>query len=262
MKYHLLMRLFVISLFLVGFLGCAPSQSGSELRMGTPEQQMEASINLGRVLLMQNDIAGALTGLAKAERIDPNNVEVLTYTGLAFYSRRDFDKAIDYYLRAINLDPAKTDIHNNLGLVYMEQGKYDQAISEFENCLRDPTYARPWLPQFNLASVAQAQGKLADAEEMYNKLLALSPQYAPPYYRLGGIYYDRGENEKAIDYLSSAVKLDPSYADAYYLLAQAYEKAGKKDDAAEAYGQVVVLSPNTPRAIEAQRKARQVLGFE
>jgi superkiller protein 3 len=162
----------------------------------------------------------------------------------------------------LSLDPSKTDIHNNLGLVYMDQQQYDLAKREFETCLGDPTYGRPWLPQFNLGVIEQLQGRGQEAEAVYQKLLAVSPQYPPPYFMLGQIYFDGGDTQKAVDYLLSAVRLDPSYSDAFFLLGQAYEKVGKKDEAAEAFGQVVVLSPNTPKAIEAQRRARQVLGFE
>jgi superkiller protein 3 len=223
---------------------------------------MEGHINLGRILLMQNDLPGALSELSKAEQIDPNNMDVLTYLGLTYYSRQDYEKAIDYYVRALAQDPTKTDIHNNLGLVYMELKQFPEAKREFEYCLTDTTYARPWLPQLNLGAIEQIQGNLKEAEEIYRKIVTLTPQYAPPYYRLAQIIFGRGETREAIDYLKNAVRLDPSYADAYFLLGEAYEKIGNKDEAAESYGQVVVLSPNTTRAIEAQRRARRVLGFE
>ncbi|MDR2386057.1 MAG: tetratricopeptide repeat protein [Deltaproteobacteria bacterium] len=255
------MILSLLLLGLVGLIGCSGGQRSGPVA-ASPEQQMGAHINLGRILLLQKDLAGALSELSKAEQIDPNNMEVLTYLGLTYYSRQDYDKAIDYYTRALAKDPSKTEIHNNLGLVYMDLKQFDQAKQEFEYCLKDTTYSRPWLPQFNLGTIEQIQGNFKEAEAIYRQILTLSPQYAPPYYRLAQLFFNQGKTTETIDYLLNAVKLDPSYADAYYLLGEAYEKAGKKDDAAEAYGQVVLLSPNTPRAIEAQRKARRVLGFE
>ncbi|MDR1110916.1 MAG: tetratricopeptide repeat protein [Deltaproteobacteria bacterium] len=262
MSCRIPLRLSLMLVGLVWLFGCGVGQESGDIRPGTPEQQLEAFTNLGRVLLLQNEVAGALSELSKAEQIDPNNVEVLTYLGLAYYSRQDYPKAAAYYQKALSIEPSKTDIHNNLGLVYMDQQQYALAKAEFEICLNDPTYARPWLPQFNLGVIEQLQGHDKEAEAIYQRLLTLSPQYSPTYYRLGQIYFDGGDSQKAVDYLMSAVRLDPSYSDAYFLLGQAYEKVGNKDEAAEAFGQVVVLSPNTPRAIEAQRRARQVLGFE
>jgi Tfp pilus assembly protein PilF len=261
MSRHFLLTLSLVSLSLIGLIGCSGGRPPTPLE-ATPQQQMEAYINLGRILLVQNDLAGALSELSKAEQIDPNNIEVLTFLGLTYYTRKDFDKAIDYYNKAMALDPKRTEIHNNLGLVYMELKQFDRAKQEFQYCLADATYSRPWLPQFNLGAIEQIQGNLKEAEEIYRHLLTMSPQYAPPYFRLGQIFYSQNNFREAIDYLLNAVKLDPSYVDAYYLLGESYEKIGQKDEAAESFGQVVVLSPNTPRAIEAQRRARRVLGFE
>jgi Tfp pilus assembly protein PilF len=261
MNRHFFLKLSLAALGLIGLIGCSPAQPRSASTLAQ-KQQIAAHINLGRILLIQSDLAGALSELSKAEKIEPDNVEVLTYIGLAYYSRQDYQKALDYYKRTLALDPSRTEIHNNLGLVYMELQQYDLAKGEFEVCLNDVTYAKPWLPQFNLGAVEQIQGHLKEAEDIYLKLISVSPQYAPPYYRLGQLYYERGDTRQAWDDLLNAVRLDPSYADAFFLLAQGYEKLGQKDEAAEAYGQVVVLSPNTPRAIEAQRRVRKVLGFE
>ncbi|MDR1677068.1 MAG: tetratricopeptide repeat protein [Deltaproteobacteria bacterium] len=261
MGRHLLLNLGLIVVVMVGLTGCSGGQTRRATTAST-KQQLDAYVNLGRILLVQNDLAGALTELSKAEQLAPNNIDVLNYIGLTYYSRKDYDKAIDYYKRALAVDPGKTEIHNNLGLVYMDMKQFDLAKVQFEICLNDPTYARPWLPQFNMGTVEQLQGNTKKAEDIYRQILAISPQYSPTYYRLGQLLFERGQTQEAVDYLVNAVRLDPSYADAFFLLAQGYEKLGKKDEAAEAYGQVVVLSPNTPRSIDAQRRARRVLGFE
>jgi Tfp pilus assembly protein PilF len=211
---------------------------------------------------MQKDLAGALSELSKAEKIDPENTEVLTFLGLTYYQRGDYDLATEYYLRVLALDQSRTEIHNNLGLIYMNQKNFAAAKREFETCLADKTYPKPYLPNYNLGLLEEAQGKIEEAEKIYQNLLIISPQYPPPFNRLGIIYYNRGEYRKAVDYLLSAVQLDAEYVEAYYFLAQAYEKLGLTEEAAVSYGQVVVLVPNTALAIEAQGRARKVLGFE
>jgi Tfp pilus assembly protein PilF len=262
MSRHFLLIPSLLLFGLFGLMGCAAGEPKIPPGVATPKQQMEAYINLGQIMLLQNDLAGALSELSKAERIDPANIDVLTYLGLTYYSRKDYDKAIDYYTRALATDPTRTEIHNNLGLVYMDIKRFPEAKQEFEYCLADTTYAHPWLPQFNLGAIEQIQGNLKEAEAIYRQILAVRPQYAPPYFRLAQLFHGQGNNREAVDYLLNAVKLDPSFVDAYYLLGETHEKMGNKVEAAEAYGQVVVLSPNTPRAIEAQRKARRVLGFD
>jgi Tfp pilus assembly protein PilF len=243
--------------------GCGfGSGRSAENQPGVTEQQVTAFTNLGRVLLSQGELAGALVQLNRAEALDPNNPDILTLLGMTYYSRGDFDKAIGYLQRALAVDPTKTDVHNNLGLVYMEQQRFDQARTEFEICVNDPTYVNAHLPLLNLGQLAEMQGETDRAEEYYRRIIAVNPQFATSYYRLARIFDTRGESRQALDYLLNAVRLNTNYVDAFYLLAQVHEKLGEKNEAAEAYGQVVVLSPNTPLAMEAQRNARRVLGYE
>jgi Tfp pilus assembly protein PilF len=249
-------------LSLAAFGGCAGRAGNSDFGSATPEQQLSAFTNLGAARLLQNDLAGALSELSKAERIDPNNTDVLTYLGLTYYRRKDYPKAIEYYQKALLIDPNRTEVHNNLGLVYMDQKNFAGAKGEFEICLADPTYSKPYLPHYNLGLLEEAQGRPEAAEEVYKRLLALSPQYPPPFYRLGIIYYNRAEWRRAVDFLLNAVQLNKDYTEAFFLLAEAYEHLDLKDEAAESYGQVVVLAPNTALAIEAQSRARRVLGYE
>ncbi|MDR3204682.1 MAG: tetratricopeptide repeat protein [Deltaproteobacteria bacterium] len=259
------LSLIVLSTLLTA--GCvAPSSTRRHnevtLKPGTAEQQVEAFTNLGAARLMQGDLAGALSELSKAEKLNPNNVEVLSYLGLTYYSRKDFDKAIEYYQKALTLDPSRSEVHNNLGLVYMERKEYDLAKTQFEFCLKDPTYSKPYLPQFNLGLIEEAQERFEEAIKIYRQIIISSPQYAPPFFRLGRISYVKGDYRQAVDFLLNAVRLNTNYTEAYFLLAETYEKLDLKDEAAESYGQVVVLAPNTALALEAQMRARKVLGYQ
>ncbi|MDR1297140.1 MAG: tetratricopeptide repeat protein [Deltaproteobacteria bacterium] len=248
------------SLFIAA--GCGGGAAARDYQAGSTQQQVVAFTNLGRVLLSQGELAGALVQLSRAEALDPTNPDILTLLGMTYFSRGDYDKALGYLQAALAQDPTKTDVHNNLGLVYMEQNQQELARREFEICLADPTYINSHLPLLNLGRLAEAQGAMDQAESYYRQIVALNPQYPPAYYRIARIYDAGGRTSEAIDYLQNAVRLNPAYVDAFYLLAQTYEKAGRVDEAADAYGQVVNLSPNTPIAIEAQRQARRVLGFD
>lgn len=241
---------------------CAPVSRPDALQVGTPEEQAFAFTELGKARLLQGDLAGALAELSKAEAINPLNTDTLTLLGLTYYSRKDYDKAIDYFNRVLAIDPAKSDVHNNLGLVFMDLGEYDKAKQEFEICLERPTYARSYLALYNLGLLAEFQERPADAEEIYQRVMVLNPQYAAPLLRLARFRFASGEYRAASDFLLNAVRLDPSSSDAYWLLAETYEKMELPDEAAEAYGKVINLAPNTARALEAQSRVRKVLGYE
>jgi type IV pilus assembly protein PilF len=250
-----------MSLFVSGCPSGA-SRTGVGIQAGSPEQQLVAFTQLGAALLSEGDLMGALSELSKAEQIDPNNAEVSNYLGITYYYRNELPKAIEYYEKALRLDPKKTDVHNNMGLVYLRMKNYEEAKRHFNLCLADPTYSKPFLAQYNLGLAEEAQGNMAEAEELYRRVIVINPQYPQPHFRLAQFNYNRGDIRVAVDYLLSAVRLDASFAEAFFLLGQAYERLNLPDEAAEAYGQVVVSSPNSAIAMEAQSRARRVLGFD
>ncbi|MDR0355726.1 MAG: tetratricopeptide repeat protein [Deltaproteobacteria bacterium] len=251
-----------LGLLLLAGCGAQRSVSDDDIRPGSKAHQVQAFTNLGRVLLSQGELASALVQLSRAEAMDPQNADVLTLLGMTYYSRQDYQTALNYLQRALSVDPSKTEIHNNIGLVYLELKQFDQAKQEFDICLKEPTYPNPHLPLLNLGQLAEVQGDLARAEDYYRRIISINPQYSVSYFRMARIFDQRSDVKQATDYLLNAIRLNPNYVDALYLLGQVYEKRSMKDESAEAYGRVVVLVPNTPLAMDAQRRARRVLGFE
>ena len=78
--------------------------------------------------------------------------------GLAYYDKRDFERAIASYNEAIRLDPKFAQGYNNRALAHKARGDLDRAIADYEAALRvaprDETAAE------NLAAV-RAQRKRA-----------------------------------------------------------------------------------------------------
>jgi Tfp pilus assembly protein PilF len=225
------------------------------------ESRLAAHLKMGAAYLEVGDYNSALSELSKAELLEPNNVEVNSYLGLTYYGKAEYALAIERYKKVLQLDPRKTDIHNNLGLIYLRLKDYAQARTEFETCIKEPTYAQVHLAQFNLGLLEESEGHPDKAEAIYRQVIN-SNQMPSAYFRLGQLAINRQDYRAAVDYLMPAVRIDAKYTDAYFALAESYEALGMKDEAAEAYGQVVVLSPNTSRAIESQSRVRRLLGFQ
>jgi tetratricopeptide (TPR) repeat protein len=69
-------------------------------------------------------------------------------------------------------------------------------------------------------------GRLGDAIEAYDRVLALSPDLAPAYYNRGTAFL-RGEDfERAVEDLTHALALDPSLRQAYLNRAEAWAALG------------------------------------
>ncbi len=48
--------------------------------------------------------------------------------GNDFYFKKDYDKAIEYYLKALALDPSYVEVYNNLAAVYLQMNDFENAV--------------------------------------------------------------------------------------------------------------------------------------
>lgn len=65
--------------------------------------------------------------------------------GVAYYNKRQDDKAVEDYNKAIELDPNYANAYNNRGLIYYNKGEYDMAIEDFNKAIKlNLTFALAW----------------------------------------------------------------------------------------------------------------------
>ena len=114
--------------------------------------------------------------LLDAVNRNPADYEALVKLGDLYYDGQQFPDAIQYYERAIVIHPEDPDVRTDLGTAYWYTGNADKALAEMEISLK----YKPGHPQtlFNLGWV-KWQGK-ADAKgavAAWEKLLKANPDY-------------------------------------------------------------------------------------
>jgi cytochrome c-type biogenesis protein CcmH/NrfG len=154
------------------FRGSAPpaarvtaTQPASEIHQ---QQQPDAN--------QQAALAQAAAPLLEAVNKDPNDYDSLVKLGNLYYDGQQFASAIQYYERAVAIHPENPDVRTDMGTAYWYTGNADKAIAAMETSLK----YRPGHPQtlFNLGWV-RWQGK-ADpngAVEAWQQLLKTNPDY-------------------------------------------------------------------------------------
>ena len=96
---------------------------------------------------------------------DPGNASAHYDLGLAQARRGDLARAIEAFEAALRANPGHVGAHNNLGNAYAMTGRLERAREHFERARQlDP--GEP-LPLYNLARVAELQGRGADASRLY-----------------------------------------------------------------------------------------------
>jgi tetratricopeptide (TPR) repeat protein len=143
--------------------------------------------------------------------------------------------------------PDHTDLVFEEAVLAREEGELDRAAALAERCLQmgdaPATYAATvgagsHLALVLLAEVRVAQGRLAEAEELYRRSLAEHPEFVAPVLRLAALMLRRDASEEAVE---AAVPL--TGAAAMLLLATAFHEAGRHEAAERWFRRLLARQP-------------------
>lgn len=149
--------------------------------------------------------------------------------GIAYYSKGDYDKALEYYEKALKIDlkiygtEEHLDIatyYGNIGGVYYSKGDYKKALKYYKKALKIyGTEEHPGIATnySNIGVVYYSKGDYDRALEYYEKAVDIDlkvyeteehPNIATRYSNIGGVYDSKGDYEKALKYHEKALKID------------------------------------------------------
>ncbi len=144
-------------LVLLAFVLAAPALVGA--------QPTDADVYVAEAILAVEDKQWdkALDLLRRALARQPDHVEALYYTGVAYMGKRQPAEAVPVLLRARQLSPAESSIALQLGLAYVALEQYDPAATILEEAFaREP----------GLDSLGYYVGSLRYRQERYQDALA------------------------------------------------------------------------------------------
>lgn len=150
--------------------------------VGSAQAATPAATQQGSVPQQQPDpnaqaaVAQAAAPLLEAVNKDPNDFDSLVKLGNLYYDGQQFPNAIQYYERALAIHPDNPDVRTDMGTAYWYTGNAEKALAAMETSLK----YRPGHPQtlFNLGWV-RWQGKQdpKGAIEAWEQLLKANPDY-------------------------------------------------------------------------------------
>ena len=193
------------------WLGIAHQEQG-DLESAYPYLKKAASLAPGHVVkhyFALEQYEEAIDILQNVLRDDPENVEAIYWTGLAYEELGDLQKTEFYLRKAISVNPEYTDALNALGYFFAENGT-----------------------------------NLDEAVDLIKKALKQSPEQAGYIDSLGWAYFKQGKLDEALQQLEMAIHLMPESAEIQRHLGDAYMKMGLKDKAIAAWQRAIQLEPN------------------
>lgn len=100
----------------------------------------------------------------------------------------------------------------------------------------------------SVAILFQQHGKLADAEDVYRRILALVPDHPDALHFSGVLAHQQGRSDEGRALIERSLALVPDQADCYSNLGIIAKAQGRLDDAAEAYRKAIELNPDHANA--------------
>jgi tetratricopeptide (TPR) repeat protein len=97
-----------------------------------------------------------------------------------------------------------------------------------------------------LASIERDLGHNAEVERLYREVIALRPEYAPPYYQLALLLAENDDNlPEVARLLGKVAELEPKSARVQYNLGIAWQRMGRPGDAEGALYKAWELEPRS-----------------
>jgi len=161
-------------------------------------------------------------------------------SGVSFYNRKEFSKAIHAYQKVIELDPTYVEAYNNLGILYQTMGDAKSAFEAYQKATEiNPGYEKGYN---NLGLLFLLEGRYEEALEVLQKALAINSNNIESHINLGILFKKKGQSEKAIESYQKALAIDPLHRETHYNTALLYEHLENWELAISHYQQFIRLS--------------------
>lgn len=218
----------------------------------TPNMRTEAKarMEMGVNYLRQNNSPAAMNELTKAEKLDPDNPEIVMVLGLAYQARGDYRKAEKLLRRAIRKRSDYSEAHNNLGYLMSLQGRSKEAIREYEAAVENVLYRTPEVGYTNMAEEYRRLKDTGKAEAMYRKAISFNAGYPAAYRGLASVQSGDNRWADASKTLGLCTASAPEFWLCWMDLGSVQLRLGKKRDALESFRRV--LSGSTDPTLRAK----------
>lgn len=162
----------------------------------------------------------------ESKRIYEKVAQAYFRLGYAFYFKKEFEQAIEYFNSSTEYNPDLLESHLYLVQIYYDRGEISLSLDECEEVLRiDPRNKEiSWFIKKN----EQAQKYGREAYENYEK---------------GYLAYKKGSFEEAIDYFKFSILSNPEFKEPHYYLALSYYNLGDVDNSISQWEEVIRIDP-------------------
>ena len=166
--------------------------------------------------------------LTKAIKLLNDNDDFFLRRGIAYYSKKEYNKALSDFNTGIQLNESNYLLFFCRSLIYCEQKEYSLAISDLKKVLQlNPKYKQAY---HNLGSITDESGNFNKAIVYFKKAMEIDPDYAPAYNGVAVSYRKKKNYDLAFENVYKAIELEPQEGTPYTTLAEIYSDIGNRDE--------------------------------
>lgn len=180
--------------------------------------------------------------LKRVVQVDSKNVPALHILGLIKISQSNFSEAADYLAKAGRIQPNDVSIQYNLAKALSDSGKDKDALAHHKKAVAlAPNNPEAWL---SYGKTASNLGRYEDALVWYSNAISLKSDYAEASLNKGATLKELGRYEEAIAFAQQALSINPNLAEAWSNKGVALKSLKRYDEAIANYDKALSLKPN------------------
>lgn len=191
-------------------------------------------------------ILGDTEGSAKALEAARTSRERDWFLALALRDLRQTDKSVELLVKLYDGDKQCLPVYSALIEARIRTGDVPEAQKLVEKMPKG--FEGKTEGMYLHAYVLDFQGKYAEADALYRKILDLEPENAKAIFRLAHNYDLRGDDDEAAKLYDRLRRVRPPYVNATLNLGLMFEDRGEYQKALECYQNVLDVFPNHERA--------------
>ena len=160
-------------------------------------------------------------------------LKALAFAGLILVSGPDFGPSDEMFeeLKTAPTEEEANDVALDIWASWMESGSHAADLI------------------MERAVQAQAMGDLDHARALYDRVIAIQPEYAEAWNRRATVFLAQQNYSEAMRDVNEALRLEPRHFGAWGGLGSVLENLGAKDEALNAYQKALEIHPKFPSAL-------------
>jgi len=192
----------------------------------------EVLVELGQRYYSRGEYEIALEKLQSALRIDSTSASGHTMIAILYETIGDTAQAADHYRKSVQHGGRSGDVLNNYGSWLCRQSKFDEADETFRKALADPFYKSPESALANAGSCALAAGKYDIGENYLRQVLQARPNDDQALIGLAEIAFRKDDFMRARAFVQRADSQAPLGRNGLELAVRIEEQLGDERSAA------------------------------